>query len=56
MREPSRKTLAFQNLSEHVQGNHFLRPDEIQAAFAQAGMLSQLHLFAQGKEAVVAQC
>lgn len=53
LREPSRKALAFQNLSEHVQGNHFLRPDEIQAAFAQAGMLSQLHLFAQGNEAVV---
>jgi trans-aconitate methyltransferase len=53
LREPSRKGLAFQNLSEHVQGNHFLRPDEIQAAFAQAGLQSQVHLFAQGNEAVV---
>ena len=53
LREPSRKALAFQNLSEHVQGNHFLRPDEIQAAFAQAGLPSQVHLFAQGNEAVV---
>jgi len=53
LREPSRKGMAFQNLTEHVQGNHFLRPDEIQAAFAQAGMTSQVHLFAQGNEAVV---
>ncbi len=53
LREPSRKALAFQNLSEHVQGNHFLRPDEIQEAFTQAGMHSQVYLFAQGNEAVV---
>ncbi len=53
LREPTRKALAFQNLSEHVQGNHFLQPEEIQAAFAKAGMHSQVYLFAQGNEAVV---
>ena len=53
LREPTRKALAFQNLSEHVQGNHFLRPDEIQAAFAQVGMHSQAYLFARGNEVVV---
>ncbi|MGC9237169.1 MAG: class I SAM-dependent methyltransferase [Thiomonas sp.] len=53
LREPSRRGMAFQNLSEHVQGNHFLRPEEIQAAFAQAGMTATVHLFAQGNEAVV---
>jgi SAM-dependent methyltransferase len=53
LREPSRRGMAFQNLSEHVQGNHFLRPEEIQAAFAQAGMTSTVHLFAQGNEAIV---
>ncbi len=53
LREPSRRGMAFQNLSEHVQGNHFLRPEEIQAAFAQAGLTSTVHLFAQGSEAVV---
>ncbi len=53
LRDPARKGMAFQNLTEHVQGNHFLRPDEIQAAFANAGMQSRLYLFAQGNEAVV---
>jgi trans-aconitate methyltransferase len=53
LRAPSRKAMAFQNLTEHVQGNHFLRPDEIEAAFARAGMHSQLYLFAQGNEALV---
>ena len=53
LREPSRRALAFQNLSEHVQGNHFLRPEEIQAAFARAVMNSTVYEFAQGNEVVV---
>ena len=53
LRDPSRKAMAFQNLTEHVQGNHFLRPEEIQAAFARAGMQSERYLFAQGNEAIV---
>ncbi len=53
LRAPRRKGMAVQNLTEHVQGHHFLRPDEIQAAFTRAGMRSQLYLFAQGNEAVV---
>ncbi len=53
LRDPGRRAMAFQNLTEHVQGNHFLRPDEIEAAFARAGMQSQRYLFVQGNEAIV---
>lgn len=50
---PPMRPLAFQNLAEHVQGNHFLRPDEIAEALAQAGLEPNVHLFAEGREAVV---
>lgn len=53
LREPRRRGMAFQNLSEHVQGNHFLRPDEIEAAFRSVGMRSTTQLFGEGTEAVV---
>ncbi len=53
LREPARRGLAFQNLSEHVQGNHLLRPDEIVAAFAAVDMPAETYLFAAGNEAVV---
>jgi SAM-dependent methyltransferase len=53
LREPGRKGLAFQNLSEYVQGNHFLRPQEIVDAFEAVGMNTHLHLFSAGNEAVV---
>ncbi len=53
LRKPSYRPMAFQNLAEYVQGNHFLRPEEIQAAFAEVGMESQVHLFKDGAEAVV---
>lgn len=53
LREPGRRGMAFQNLSEHVQGNHFLHPDEIVAEFEQVGMQAQVYLFADGREAVV---
>jgi len=51
--QPARRTLAFQNLTEHVQGNHFLRPDEISAEFERVGMAPSVQLFANGNEAVV---
>jgi hypothetical protein len=50
LREPRARGMAIQNLSEHVQGNHFLRPAEIEAAFAEVGMRAQ---FGGGLEAVV---
>jgi SAM-dependent methyltransferase len=53
LREPRRRAMAFQNLNEHVQGNHFLRPDEIEEAFRAVGMRAETRLFAEGTEAVV---
>jgi trans-aconitate methyltransferase len=53
LRDPARRGMAIQNLSEHIQGNHFLRPDEIEAAFHRVGMTTQVYLFANGNEAVV---
>jgi len=51
LRDGRRRAMAFQNLSEHVQGNHFLRPDEIEAAMRAAGLTPKTTLF--GDEAVV---
>jgi SAM-dependent methyltransferase len=53
LREPGKSGMALSNLFEYVQGNHFLRPEEIQAAFHQVGMETRVHLFANGNEAVV---
>lgn len=53
LRDPAMRAMALQNLSEHVQGNHFLRPDEIAAELARAGFEPRIHLFADGREAVV---
>ncbi|MEY2341570.1 trans-aconitate 2-methyltransferase [Acidithiobacillus sp. IBUN Pt1247-S3] len=43
LREPAYRGMAFQNLTEHVQGNHFLRPAEISDALASAGLLATIH-------------
>lgn len=53
LREPGRRGMAFQNLSEHVQGNHFLQPEEIAAEFERVGMQSEIYLFGEDREAVV---
>ncbi len=53
LREPRARALAVQNLSEHVQGNHLLRPAEIEAAFAEVGMPAGTVLVGGGFEAVV---
>lgn len=53
LRDPARRPMAFQNLSEHVQGNHFLHPEEIAAAFEAVGLEPEVHLFVNGREAVV---
>lgn len=53
LRDASRRGMAFQNLSEHVQGNHFLRPQDISAEFVKVGMTPSVYLFANGNEAVV---
>ncbi|HUW99287.1 MAG TPA: class I SAM-dependent methyltransferase [Acidiferrobacter sp.] len=53
LREPARRMVAFQNLTEHVQGNHFLRPTEIAEAFTSVGLVPETFSFADGREAVV---
>lgn len=53
LRDPRRRGMAFQNLNEHVQGNHFLRPAEIEAEMRTVGLEAETHLFAEGAEAVV---
>ncbi|WP_298135371.1 trans-aconitate 2-methyltransferase [Acidiferrobacter sp.] len=53
LREPARRMVAFQNLTEHVQGNHFLQPSEIAAAFRGAGLVPEVRGFLEGREAVV---
>ncbi len=45
--------MAFQNLGEHVQGNNFLRPEEIEAEFHRVGMKANVYLFVNGNEAVI---
>lgn len=53
LRAPAGQRLAFQNLTEHVQGNHLLRADEVAEELRAAGLEPQTHLFAEGLEAVV---
>ena len=53
LRHPRGRGMAFQNLSEHVQGNHFLRPDEIAGELERVGLRPEIHLFGDGHEAVV---
>ena len=53
LRSPQGRALAWQNLAEHVQGNRFLRPTEIEATMAAAGLEPETLLFADGYEAVV---
>jgi hypothetical protein len=53
LRDPGKNGMALSNLFEYVQGNHFLRPEEIEAAFHQVGMETRVHLFANGNEAVI---
>jgi SAM-dependent methyltransferase len=53
LREPGKSGMALSNLFEYVQGNHFLRPEEIEAAFHHVGMDTTVYLFANGNEAVV---
>ena len=43
--------MAFQNLTEHVQGNHFLHPEEIATALSEAGLHPEIFPF--GSDVVV---
>ncbi len=54
LRQPGWGRLAFQNLTEHVQGNHLLGAEEIVDAFQSCGFReTETHLFANGQEAVI---
>lgn len=53
LRDTGKDGMALSNLFEHVQGNHFLQPQEIEAAFHQVDMETEVHFFANGNEAVV---
>lgn len=53
LRDPAKRGMAFQNLAEHIQGNHFLRPEEIEEEFRRVGMETKVYLFANGNEAVI---
>jgi len=53
LRAPGGQRLAFQNLTEHVQGNHLLRADEIASELRAVGFDPETQLFADGQEAVV---
>jgi SAM-dependent methyltransferase len=53
LRAPAGQRLAFQNLTEHVQGNHLLRADEIASELHAIGLDPETQLFADGQEAVV---
>ena len=50
---PRLRGMAFQNLAEHVQGNHFLQPEEIAAELTKAGLEPTVYRFVEGTEAVV---
>jgi trans-aconitate methyltransferase len=53
LRAPAFQGLAFQNLAEHVQGNHLLRADEIAQAFAAEGLAPEIFRFGEGQEAII---
>jgi len=53
LRAPAHRGMAFQNLAEHVQGNHFLRPEEIVEAFEAVGMSAEVFRLLDEREAVI---
>ena len=53
LRAPDRRAVAFQNLSEHIQGNHFLRRSQVEGALRAAGLQPRTLLVAGGREMVV---
>lgn len=53
LKDPMKRGMAFQNLVEHIQGNHFLTPEEVEAEFHRVGMKTEVCLFVNGNEAVI---
>ncbi|MBF0543906.1 MAG: methyltransferase domain-containing protein [Candidatus Riflebacteria bacterium] len=52
LRNSAKRFMASQNLCEHVQGNRFLRTDEIAEEFRKVGMKSDVFTFVNENEAV----
>jgi trans-aconitate methyltransferase len=50
---PRFRAMAFQNLAEHVQGNHFLIPEEIAEALSNAGLEPKIYRLLDDTEAVI---
>ncbi|MGA7802293.1 MAG: class I SAM-dependent methyltransferase [Gammaproteobacteria bacterium] len=53
LRDPMRRAMAFQNLGEHVQGNHFLCAEDIAEQFRQVGMEPAVYPVAEGRDVIV---
>ena len=53
LRDPMRRAMAFQNLGEHVQGNHFLSAEDIAEQFRRADMEPAVYPVADGRDVVV---
>lgn len=53
LRAPNMRGMAFMNLGEHVQGNHFLRPPEIVSALEGIGLEVELHPILGGADVIV---
>lgn len=53
LRAPALRGMAFQNLSEHVQGNQFLRPEEVMDGLRDVGLEPSCTMLAEGREMVV---
>jgi len=53
LRDPMRRAMAFQNLGEHVQGNHFLGADQIAEQFRQVDMEPEVYPVAEGRDVIV---
>lgn len=45
--------MSFMHLTEHLQGNHLLRPAQVEAAFTAVGMQARTYLFVDDTEMVV---
>jgi SAM-dependent methyltransferase len=53
LHNPAKRVMAFHNLNEHVQGNHFLNPEQIEAEFHRIGMKTQTCFFANENEVII---
>lgn len=53
LRDPMRRAMAFQNMGEHVQGNHFLCAADIAEQFRKVDMETAVYPVADGRDVIV---